>query len=52
MPEIKLTQRQYELLKNDPLHYNLSIMYDSRDQCYRADCDSRTAMQIKKIVDN
>jgi len=53
MTEFKVTQQQQlELLKNDPVHYQLSITWDWKEQAYCFSCDSRTAQQVKKIIDN
>jgi len=52
MPEFKVTQAQYDRIKNHSVHYDISTTWDWKEQAYVFDCDHRTAKIINKILSN
>lgn len=49
----KLTQPQYNLIKNDAIHYNLSMRFNSKENMWEGEAESMAQMKvIKKLVDN
>jgi len=51
MPPMKLTNAQHAIVKNDAIHYSLSMRYSEKEQMWECDCDAATAMKVKKLVD-
>lgn len=51
MAELKLTPAQNQKLRDNPLHYQCSIRYVESENVFVCECDSATAMKIKKIID-
>ena len=51
MAILKLNKAQYELLMNDPVHYNVSMSCNSKDYTWECTCDAATAVKVKAVVD-
>jgi len=49
---LKLNNAQKDLLMNDPVHYNVSLRYISKEDYWECECDGATARKVKEIVDN
>lgn len=47
----KLTNAQRDKIMNDPLHYNLSMRFNTKDNMWEGETDGPTMTLIKAIVD-
>lgn len=35
---------------NDPIHYNINIQFNSKENIYECECNSREGKKIKEII--
>ena len=50
MTEITMNSTQFFKLKNDPLHYDLNILYNAKEDRYEVECMPHQAKRIREII--
>ena len=48
----KVTPSEYAKIKNDPLHYDLNMSFNSKSNMYEGETDPPTMKRIQAVLDS